>query len=200
MGKLLLIDNQDSFTHNLAQLVVEAGGEAPQVVPGFSLPRGARLQRRLAPFAGLLLSPGPGLPEEFPYLEPLLDLWPAEKPLLGICLGHQALCRRHGAVLESLEEPRHGQPGRMVLTEEGLAHPLFRGIPGESWVGLYHSWALFPENRGPRMDVLGVSRQAGYVMAAAVPGTRHAGVQFHPESFITPEGRLLMENFLCWTE
>lgn len=194
-GKTLIIDFNDSFTYNIFELLRKIGCSDFHVQPVASLDAGHfNIPDRL------ILSPGPGVPDDYPEVYRLLArLLQQEKtiPVLGICLGHQLLCRFFGAELYNLEHPVHGQPchiRRINQISRSFGQLLFRGMPDEFTVGLYHSWAVSkPLPAGLHMTA---ESDAGVIMAAAHDQYPCMGVQFHPESFISQYGDLLLTNFL----
>lgn len=184
--KIAIIDNYDSFTYNLAHLVKELGAEVTvRRNDQFQLPE-------LEPFDKLILSPGPGIPSEAGLLLDVIRTYAGRKPMLGVCLGHQAIGEVFGGRLENLSSVFHG-----VATEGTQLQndPLFDGLPARITMGRYHSWVVSREGLPECLEVTAESDE-GQIM-----GLRHKdydihGIQFHPESVLTPEGRTIVRNFL----
>jgi anthranilate synthase component 2 len=187
--RALLLDCRDSFVWNLAQLAGRL------LRPGDSLDvvRCGRLRlSEAAKYDKIILSPGPGVPEEAPNLMELIDRRAHSTPFLGVCLGHQALALAFGGRLANLPEVFHGVKSRIrIMSPEGV----FRGFPEEIQGGRYHSWAVSDEGFP---DALAVTArdEGGLIMAFAHKTLDVTGVQFHPESILTPMGPKMLENFL----
>ena len=183
--KVLVIDNYDSFTYNLVQYLGELGAE-PVVVRNDELSpaEGAALQPDR-----LVISPGPGRPEDAGASIEFIRTFGSEVPTLGVCLGHQAIVTAFGGSIDRAPEPRHGKTS--LIQHDGLG--VFSGLPNPLTATRYHSLAasVIPET----LEVTARSEDG------VVQGVRHRhlpieGVQFHPESVMTPEGMHLLENFL----
>lgn len=192
--RLLLIDNFDSFTFNLVQAFL-ALGAAVEVVRRDAGDARALLARRPD---GLVLSPGPGRPEDagvcLSLLRALPDAAPA-LPLLGVCLGHQALAQVHGARIVRAAQPIHGKVWPIVATDAADADPLWRGLPRPLLATRYHSLVADPQTL-PADLVVTARTPEGEVMALRHRARPLWGVQFHPESVGTPDGPALLANFL----
>jgi anthranilate synthase component 2 len=186
MKRIVLIDNYDSFTYNLAHLVKQLGA-AVDVVRNdqFTL-------NQLEPYDKILLSPGPGIPSEAGLLLDVIRTYAGRKPIFGVCLGLQAVAEVFGGTLENLTEVYHG-----VATEGTLLdnEPLFRGLPRRIMMGRYHSWVA---SRATFPDCLEVTAESddGHIMGLKHRNYDIHAIQFHPESVLTPEGRKIMENWL----
>lgn len=181
---IVIIDHYDSFVETLARYVRESGFETLVMRQNVSV----NDVLRETPQA-VILSPGPGGPQETGVTLKLLDALPASVPVLGICLGHQALAQHMGGRVARAKEPRHGKPSD--LTHDG--HFLFDGIASPFQAGRYH--ALIVE-RMPA-DCHAICHSAmGEVMGLAHNTLPRFGLQFHPESILTPQGRRMVENFL----
>ncbi|MEO0470199.1 MAG: aminodeoxychorismate/anthranilate synthase component II [Bacteroidota bacterium] len=186
--KILVLDNYDSFTYNLVHIIRELGyGEQMDVFRNDQIDLDA-----VAAYDKILLSPGPGIPEEAGIMPALIQKYAATKSILGICLGHQAIGEAFGAGLFNLKEVLHGvaTPGNVVKTD-----PFFSDIPSSFNIARYHSWAVKRESLGKDLVML-VEDEEGEVM-----GMRHRehdvyGLQFHPESIITEYGVKMMQNWL----
>ena len=190
MNHIAIIDNYDSFTYNLVQLVEQAGAQVTVLRNDrFALPD-------LAAYDKLLLSPGPGIPQEAGLLMPVIRTYAATKPILGVCLGEQAIGEAFGARLCNLSDVFHGVQTEISLDGPGVADDyLFDGLPCRLTVGRYHSWVVSRENLPDVLAVTAVSDE-GLIM-----GLRHRkldvhGIQFHPESVLTPLGERIIHN---WT-
>ncbi len=187
--KTVIIDNYDSFTYNLYHLVREAGAEATVVRnDAFRL-------EDLADYDKIILSPGPGIPEEAGLLLDVIRTYAGRKPMLGVCLGHQAIGQVFGARLTNLSEVFHGVQTPCLLTEEDY---LFHGLPRRFPMGRYHSWVVSLEGFPNCLQVTATSEE-GHVMALRHRDYDIHGIQFHPESVLTPDGRAIVENFLHHT-
>lgn len=188
--KTVIIDNYDSFTYNLKHLVRELSEDDDTV----EVIRNDKFNLEdLAHYDKIILSPGPGIPSEAGLLLDVIRRYAAEKPMLGVCLGHQAIGEVFGGKLTNLSHVYHGIATPVNLTSD---HDyLFDDMPGRFDVGRYHSWVVDKDSFPTDLLVTAVSDE-GLVMAL-----RHAlydvhGIQFHPESVLTPQGRKIIENFL----
>ena len=182
-----LIDNFDSFTYNIVELVRSIPGVDLAVIPYDRLDIG-----KLNRYERLIISPGPGLPDEFPKLQEVLKLYHSEIPMLGICLGHEAIARFFGAELAHLPSVVHGQPKEINITGDSI---LFKDIPQKFKAGLYHSWVIDKQSLPGELKVTAVSEDDN-IMSFRHKKYQLFGVQFHPESIITEHGREMMTNFL----
>ncbi|AKU68900.1 anthranilate synthase subunit II [Prevotella fusca JCM 17724] len=184
--KCVIIDNYDSFTYNLVHLIKELGADVTVVRNNqFSL-------EELAVFDRIVLSPGPGIPSEAGLLLDVIRRYAGVKPILGVCLGHQAIGEVFGAKLENLSDVFHG-----VTTEarQLVDTPLFAGLPEHFPVGRYHSWVVSKTSFPDCLEMIAESNE-GMIMALR-HGTHNVyGIQFHPESVLTPDGKRIMENWL----
>ena len=184
--KTVIIDNYDSFTYNLSHLVKELGAEV-------SVVRNDRFALdEIDAFDKIILSPGPGIPSEAGLLLDVIRHYADKKPILGVCLGHQAIGEVFGATLENLSEVFHGVATPCHIIAED---PLFKGIAPEFEVGRYHSWVVSKENFPDCLEITAVSDE-GQVMALRHRTMEIHGIQFHPESVLTPEGRTIIQNFI----
>ena len=184
--KLLLFDNYDSFTYNIAHAMRELG-----VNP--DVRRNDRITLdEIDAYDRIIISPGPGIPSEAGLLQEMLRRYATEKPILGVCLGHQAIGERFGARLRNLPEVYHGvqTPARLVCDDY-----LFAGVPCDFEVGRYHSWVVERESLPEELEVTAVSPD-GEIMAMRHRRLDVRGVQFHPESILTPYGLTILENWL----
>lgn len=184
--KTVIIDNYDSFTFNLAHLLKELGAEV-DVVRNDQFELGT-LER----YDKIVLSPGPGIPSEAGLLLDVIRAYAGRKPMLGVCLGHQAIGEVFGAKLENLSEVYHG-----VATdcEHFSNDPIFNGMPRHFEVGRYHSWVVSKDGLPDCLEVTATSPD-GNIMALRHKRYPVHGIQFHPESVLTPLGRQIVGNWL----
>lgn len=185
--KIVLIDNYDSFTYNLFQYLEEEGAEVT-VVRNDQFRIG-----QLEAYDKIVLSPGPGIPAEAGLLEEVIRTYAPTKPILGICLGEQAIGEVFGGQLYNLPHVFHGvqTPAHIVADDY-----IFRSLPKDIQVGRYHSWVVTPEGLPPCLEVTAVSDE-GQIMALRHKEYDVHGIQFHPESILTPEGRCMIHNFVA---
>lgn len=185
---ILLIDNYDSFSYNVYQL-------AGTVEPDIQVVRNDRITipeiQAKAPKA-IILSPGPGRPADAGISEEIIHSFAGQIPILGICLGHQAICEAFGAEITYAKEMKHGKQSQVQLKAESR---LFRGLGEKVLVGRYHSLAVKKDSIPDILEVTAVSED-GEVMAVEHREYPVYGIQFHPESVLTPDGIRIMENFL----
>ena len=186
MMKLLMIDNYDSFTYNLVQLVKE---NTPYEVDVYRNDEIALSD--VESYDKIIISPGPGLPKEAGVLCELIERYQSTKPIFGVCLGMQAIAEVTGATLINIDEPLHG-----VATPIQHANTnLFTGIPEKFTVGRYHSWAV-ETNSLPKGLNVSATDEHGVIMAIEHETYNVSGVQFHPESILTEYGKEIIINFL----
>jgi anthranilate synthase component 2 len=187
MKKILIFDNYDSFTYNLLHTVQSLGHSEVDVI------RNDRMTlEEVERYDKIILSPGPGLPEEAGLLLPLIERYAATKCILGVCLGHQAIGQLFGAKLENIPHVFHGvQTPAQIVAEDYL----FAGLPEEMEVGRYHSWIVSSENFPSELQITALDKE-GAIMALRHRTLDLHGVQFHPESILTPQGTAIIRNFL----
>lgn len=184
--RVVIIDNYDSFTYNLAHLVKQLGAKVEVFRNDqFTL-------NQLERFTKIILSPGPGIPEEAGLLMDVIRTYAGRKPMLGVCLGHQAIAEVFGGKLVNLKEVYHG------IATEGTQFgndPIFGGLPKRIVMGRYHSWVV---DRAGFPDCLEVTAMSddGQIMALRHRNYNIHGIQFHPESVLTPEGATIVKNWL----
>ena len=184
--RIAIIDNYDSFTYNLVHLVKEMGAQVCVL-------RNDRFRlEELEPFDKILLSPGPGIPSEAGLMPALIRRYAGSKPILGVCLGEQAIGEAFGGTLVNLEEVFHGvqTPCRRTADDYLLA-----GLPVEFPVGRYHSWVVDAASLPDCLECIAESPE-GQVMALRHRSLDLRGVQFHPESVLTPDGARIISNWL----
>lgn len=184
--KLLIFDNYDSFTHNIAHAVRELGVE-PDVVRNDCI-----TLEEIDAYDKIIISPGPGIPSEAGILPELLEEYAGKKPILGVCLGHQAIGERYGAHLRNLDRVYHGikTPARIIKKDY-----IFDNLPDEIQVGRYHSWVVDKVGLPEVLEVTAVSPD-GEIMAMRHKEHDVRGVQFHPESILTPMGLTIIKNWI----
>lgn len=184
--KIVIIDNYDSFTYNLSHLLKELGADVTVL-------RNDKFQLAdLEPFDKIVLSPGPGIPSEAGLLLDVIRTYSGRKPMLGVCLGHQAIGEAFGGTLTNLSDVFHG-----VATEgTNLGNDyIFDGIPEKFTMGRYHSWVVNRDTLPPCLEITALSEE-GQIMALRHRLLDIHGIQFHPESVLTPEGKTMIENWL----
>ncbi|MGM9697637.1 MAG: anthranilate synthase component II [Prevotella sp.] len=184
--KIVIIDNYDSFTYNLSHLIKEIGADVTVIRNDqFTLDQ-------LMPFDKIVLSPGPGIPSEAGLLLDVIKTYAGKKPILGVCLGHQAIGEVFGGQLENLSDVFHG------VATEGTQFSndyIFEGLTKRITMGRYHSWVVSRENFPTCLEVTAVSDE-GQIMALKHKDFDIHGIQFHPESVLTPEGKTMVKNFI----
>ena len=201
---ILLIDNYDSFAYNLYQ-------QAAAIRPDIRVVRNdavtAGVVEQMQP-SHILLSPGPGYPKDAGVCEDVIRRLGGRIPILGVCLGHQAICEVFGARIVHAKRLMHGkqsdirldshiQDGRFPASEKaGIRCRLFEGLPPVIPAARYHSLSAVPESLPEELEVVALDCMEGEVMAVQHMGYPIYGLQFHPESILTPDGRKILENFL----
>jgi anthranilate synthase component 2 len=185
---ILLIDNYDSFTYNLAHRLREVSGEIVTVIRNDELKEGT-----LNEYSHLVLSPGPGIPEEAGQLMKILEEAKDFMPILGVCLGHQALAQSFGGTLKNLEQVVHGKEHQITLEDDTT---LFKGLTSPLAVGRYHSWVVDQETLPKELRVTAYGPD-GEIMAVEHTTLPLFGVQFHPESVMTKDGHAMLKNWLA---
>ncbi len=189
MQHILLIDNFDSFTYNLVQLLTESGvSHQLHLVKNTATPDELPVE-----INKVLISPGPGLPSESGNLMNLVDYYVRRCPLLGICLGHQAIALYFGARLINLTHSAHGMKSSCYATMDG--DPIFNDIRMPTDCGRYHSWAV-DRNTLPDELMVTSTDASGIIMSLRHKSLPLTGLQFHPESYMTTVGKKMMVNWL----
>jgi len=188
--RVLLINNHDSFVFNLAQLVEETGMCRLEVVSYDHVN-----EELLKGFDKFIISPGPGIPDDFPNLETFVRKFYREKDILGVCLGHEVIALAFQGAIHHSGKVFHGVSKKTYLTEAG--NYIFDGIPDGFEAGLYHSWLLDEPTFPPDLNIT-ARAEDGVIMALAHPGFNVVGFQFHPESIMTPQGSRMVENWLSF--
>ena len=190
--KIVIIDNYDSFTYNLAHLIKELGAEV--TVYRNDQPEVQALidNANNIEFDKIVLSPGPGIPSEAGLLLDVIRTFAGKKPMLGVCLGHQAIGEVFGAKLTNLSNVFHGVA--TIGTQFGN-DPIFAGLPMNIVIGRYHSWVVSRENFPECLEITAES-EGGQIMALRHKEYDIHGIQFHPESVLTPDGKKMLQNWL----
>ncbi|MGE8513398.1 MAG: anthranilate synthase component II [Chryseobacterium culicis] len=186
--KVLVFDNYDSFTYNLVQIIERILDQKVDVVRNDEI-----TLAEIDQYDKIILSPGPGIPEEAGILLELIKEYAPTKSILGVCLGQQAIAEAFGGSLINLSEIFHGVATTTELTKEDTK--LFKGLSSGLEVGRYHSWAVNPSDFPEELEVTAVDKD-GMIMALQHKTYDVHGVQFHPESILTPEGEVIIKNFL----
>ena len=188
MKRILVFDNYDSFTYNLVHLIEKISDAKVEVF------RNDKIDLKdVAAYDKIILSPGPGIPEEAGLLIPLIQEYAPTKSILGVCLGHQAIAEALGGRLVQLENVFHGVATNVEQSADSGF--LFRGLPNIFKVGRYHSWVIDEKHLSPELKITARDEQ-GRVMAIQHATFDLSGVQFHPESIMTEYGEELMRNFI----
>lgn len=185
---ILLIDNYDSFSYNLVQL---AGSINPDIKVIRNDEKTVEEIEQMHP-EQIILSPGPGYPKDAGICEEIVTKLQGKIPILGVCLGHQAICEAYGGQIIHAKELMHGKKSRIRIDTES---PVFRGMKEEMDAARYHSLAAEGESLPSELKVTAVSED-GEIMAVQHEKYPVFGLQFHPESILTPDGRKILENFL----
>lgn len=188
MMKILVFDNYDSFTYNLVQLVEKITGEKPDVYRNDKIGLA-----EIARYDKIILSPGPGIPEEAGLLLPLIKEYAAVKSILGVCLGHQAIALAFGGKLTNLSTVFHGVATPIKVKIEKAK--IMAGLPETLIVGRYHSWIVSDDDFPGELEVT-ARDENGYIMGLQHKRYDVQGVQFHPESVLTPDGEQILRNWL----
>lgn len=184
--KTVIIDNYDSFTYNLRHLILELGAEVEVL-------RNDKFELDyINSFDKIILSPGPGIPSEAGLLLDVIKMYAEKKPILGVCLGEQAIGEAFGSALTILTEVFHGVQTPIDLVSEDY---IFVGLPREIPVGRYHSWVIDRKHLSPDLEITALSKE-GQIMAVKHRQFDIHGIQFHPESVLTPNGKTIISNFL----
>ena len=186
--KIAILDNYDSFTYNLVHLVNSIYADCVDVymndISDIEVFRD---------YQGIILSPGPGVPDDAGILKDVIRFYAASKPLFGVCLGMQAVAEVFGGSLRNLPGVFYGVDTEVIQT--GNRHRLFKDMPGKFLAGRYHSWIVSRERLPDCLDITAVDSD-GEIMALAHREYDICGVQFHPESILTPCGKQILENWM----
>ena len=192
--KILVFDNYDSFTYNLVHLVEKIMHQKVDVYRNDKIPL-----ENIREYDKIILSPGPGIPAEAGGLLDLIREYSASKSILGVCLGHQAIGEAFGAKLLNLTTVYHGVATKIKIDDQrfipGKGLTIFDGLPSEFEVGRYHSW-IVSEDHFPEVLQITSRDENNYIMSMHHKNFDVQGVQFHPESILTPNGEKIMRNWL----
>lgn len=186
--KILVFDNYDSFTYNLVHLVEKITGEKVDVYRNDQI-----AIADVATYDKIILSPGPGIPEEAGLLLPLIKEYASSKSILGVCLGHQAIAEAFGGRLVNLSTVYHGVATPIQIKSQ--KSKILQGLPETIEVGRYHSWIVSDEDFPAELEVT-ARDENGYIMGLQHKTFDVQGVQFHPESVLTPDGERILRNWL----
>jgi anthranilate synthase component II len=199
--KILVFDNYDSFSYNLVHLVKKVSTATVDVFRNDEIPL-----EDVKKYDKIILSPGPGIPEEAGLLLPLIEEYASSKSILGVCLGHQAIGQAFGGKLINLEKVFHGVSSEIVIQTPGSISVyeddsslkttiLFKGMGPKITVGRYHSWIVSEEEFPVTLSITARDEQ-NIIMALEHKSYDVKGVQFHPESVLTPHGDVIIKNWL----
>lgn len=186
--KILVFDNYDSFTYNLVQMIEQIAGENVFVFKNDEI-----TLEEVEKYDKIIISPGPGTPQEAGILLDLIKNFYNKKPILGVCIGLQAVAETFGGSLMNLKEIYHGVATEINILNENTK--ILKNIPDKFLAGRYHSWAVNPENFPDELEVTATDSH-GIIMAIQHRKYNVHAVQFHPESILTPMGKIILENFL----
>lgn len=185
--KILVFDNYDSFTYNLVQIIEQIFGEKVDVFRNDQISL-----EEIEKYDKIILSPGPGIPEEAGILLDVIKKYAPTKSIFGVCLGQQAIAEAFGGSLINLSEIYHGVATEATQTSE---HHIFNNLPKTLEVGRYHSWAVNPDDFPTELEITGIDKN-GMIMSLKHKIYDVHAVQYHPESILTPDGKQILENFL----
>ena len=186
--KILIFDNYDSFTYNLVHLVEKILHQKVEVFRNDKI-----ALEKIKEYDKIILSPGPGIPDEAGLLLPLIKEYASSKSILGVCLGHQAIGEAFGGTLINLTKVYHGVATNCSVTN--VISPLFKDLSENLIVGRYHSWIVSDKNFPEELEIT-ARDENNYIMAMQHKTYDLQGVQFHPESILTPDGEKIMRNWL----
>ncbi|MBA4166676.1 MAG: aminodeoxychorismate/anthranilate synthase component II [Chitinophagaceae bacterium] len=186
--KILVFDNYDSFTYNLVHLVEKILPVKVDVYRNDQIPL-----ENIKAYDKIILSPGPGVPSEAGLMLPLIREYASSKSILGVCLGHQAIGEAFGGELINLSKVYHGVATNCIIKNGQF--PLFEGLDTQIEIGRYHSWIVSKDNFPDELEIT-AEDENGYIMGLQHKKYDIQGVQFHPESVLTPKGEALMRNWL----
>ncbi len=186
--KIVIIDNYDSFTYNLVHLVENITGKYPTVFRNNEIAVKAINQYDL-----IMLSPGPGIPDEAGILKEVIKTYAGKKPIFGVCLGLQAITEVFGGSLQNLDSVFHGVATTMKVTN--LDASIYKGIPTEFEAARYHSWIASKKDFPSELEITAVD-EFGDIMSLQHKTYNISAVQYHPESILTPLGEKIVRNFI----
>lgn len=184
---ILVIDNYDSFVYNLVHYLEELDCEV-------TVMRNDQFElEEVMYYDKILLSPGPGIPDEAGLLKQVIQQYASTKPILGVCLGHQAIAEVFGGKLENLDQVFHGVSTKATIISED--EPLFKGLGKEIEIGRYHSWVVSREGFPNVLKITSID-ESGQIMSFRHSIYDICAVQFHPESVLTPKGKQIIRNWV----
>lgn len=186
--KVLLLDNYDSFTYNLKQLVEQFGVDKLDIVKNDQIELNSIEQ-----YDKIMLSPGPGLPSEAGLMPNIIKRFGKSKSIIGVCLGHHAIAESFGGKLFNFDQPIHGISSQIHILKDDS---LFKSLDKTILAGLYHSWAISDDEFPEELEITARSEK-GIIMAIRHKVYNIKGVQFHPESIMTPMGKTIVWNWLA---
>ncbi len=188
MLNILLLDNHDSFSYNLAAMFRNYKNVNLRVL----IPENTNIEK-ISEFDKIIFSPGPGISTEVPFMEKIMELYHKTHSILGVCLGYQAISLHFGGSISQLQEVNHGKQKKLNIIDS--SSKIFKGIPQNSGIGLYHSWILNKHDLPECMKITGLCED-GNVMSVEHNKYPLFGLQFHPESFVTEYGTKIIDNWL----
>ncbi len=186
--KILVLDNYDSFTYNLVHILKDVTDAQVDVVRNDEI-----TPEEVQPYDRILLSPGPGIPKEAGIMEKLIEMYGSTKSILGICLGLQGIAEVYGARIYNLSKVYHGIESNIKIIHDGES--LFNRLPAEIRGGRYHSWAVDPDSLPEELEITATDN-SGIIMGLCHKNYDVKGLQFHPESVMTPHGKNILLNWL----
>jgi anthranilate synthase component 2 len=186
--KILILDNYDSFTYNLVHMVEDITGEYPSVFRNDEIEIEAINNYDL-----IILSPGPGIPDEAGILKDVIKMYAGKKPIFGVCLGLQAITEVFGGSLENLDSVFHGVATTMTVTKPNTV--IYKNIPSQFEAARYHSWIAAKHDFPEELEITSVD-EFGDIMSIQHKTHNISAVQFHPESILTPLGEIMVRNFI----
>jgi len=188
MEKILVIDNYDSFTYNLVHLIKELTDKPVDIYRNDQIEIEA-----VDKYDTIVLSPGPGIPDEAGRLKEIIQAYAPTKKILGVCLGQQAIGEVFGSKLKNLDNVFHGVETPMTQTEN--PGPLFKGIDKTFQAGRYHSWVINKDTLSDKLEITCID-EYDEIMGIKHKDYQVYAIQFHPESVLTPDGETMISNFL----
>jgi anthranilate synthase component II len=184
---IIIIDNNDSFTYNLVQIIRETES------CNFTIRNCKDIGlNEINAYDKILISPGPGIPSDYPILKEIIVKYKSDKSILGVCLGLQAIAEAFGLKLFNMGQVYHGVKSVVSVTDDN--EYLFEGVPEKFYAGLYHSWAVTQSD--PDIFKISAISSDGIIMGLSHTKYDICGIQFHPESFMTEYGKLILTNWL----
>ena len=186
--KILILDNYDSFTYNLVHMIEDITGNLPDVYRNDEISV-AEINR----YDAIILSPGPGIPDEAGILKEVIKQYAGKKPIFGVCLGLQAITEVFGGSIENMGEVFHGVATEMEIVNKEAV--IFKGVPQKFQAARYHSWIASNENFPTEINITAVDEDDG-IQAIEHSVFNMSAVQFHPESILTEVGEQIVRNFL----